>query len=493
MTFLSSGVFISALVVCLYLSFLALIGWLAARKPQTNQLTTCEEEARHLGGRELGPITTALSAHASDMSAWLFMALPLLVYTRGQEGIWVAIGLFFGMMANWLLIAKKLRIETEKAGASNLPQWFSAAFSVKKDSKWLPTLCALATICFMFFYLVAGLTAMGILFHELFSLPPLLSLSLSLAVIFFYTALGGYQAIAAIDLFQGLFLLCVILIVPTYTFYELHFDASLVGQAIENRAVSLSLFSDYKTVFKGILTAITWAMGYMGMPHILNKFMGIKNPDEMKAAMKVGMVWHFFALLGSILIGVCAFGFFDKAPVHSDQLFVTLVEKLFSRPFAALIFCAIIAANISTIDSQLHVASMQLTDFFLKPLLRGSKIPLRVPLEQLAVLLVCLPALALAATGHNTLQQLVELSWSGLGASFGPLVFASLYLPRKVQLTPRDAYTSLILSFSGVWFWQILFRAPFLNYFGIDLPPLLPGFVLGLCGIFFMHLSLKRS
>ena len=490
---------ISATVVISYLGLLAFIGWMAGRwQPGTAIPKTTsafqDQEQRHLGGRALGPVTTALSAHASDMSAWLFMALPLLVYQKGQEGVWIAIGLFFGMLLNWVIIAKKLRIETEKAGASNLPQWFSHAFDIPKDNNRLQTLCALASICFMFFYIVAGLSAMGVLFHELFALPPLLSLTLSLIVIFLYTSLGGYKAIAAIDLFQGLFLLCVILAVPLYCLAQIQYDWAHIFELANHQHLTLSpLKSNSFTAFKGGLTAITWAMGYMGMPHILNKFMGIKSPEKMRIAMKVGMTWHFLALSGSIAIGLVSFSVFAQSPFEKDFLFVALVETLFSKGFAALIFCAIIAANISTIDSQLHVASMQLADFFIKPLV-GKVVKKRSindkSIEMLAVLLVCMPALVIAALGYTSLQQLVELSWSGLGASFGPLVFASLYFKKisRQTLRPQDAYFCLTASFFGVWFWQLLGRSWLMSYTQIDLAPLLPGFVLGISSIFLRHL-----
>lgn len=526
---------LSTLIILFYLSLLATIGFCAsirlpkgANSPSSSMaqrsgnepadgldLQQLEQMRRHLGGRELGPVTTALSAHASDMSAWLFLVLPMMVYLKGSEAFWIALGLFVGMALNWLLIAGKLRRRTEEAKAYNLSTWIHCAFPHLRKGKneqdqFLEYLCALMTMCFMFFYLVAGLQAMGILFQQLFLIPFAPSIYISLGVIFAYTSVGGYRAIAAIDLFQGLFLLAVIIAIPIYTMIAGSQSLSLISEHASLRQLTLHPFSaslGARDYLQHLITALSWAMGYMGMPHILNKFMGINKPSQMRIAIRVGLLWHALALTSALAIGTLSIAYFPPHIHFTTQegLFVDLVSMLFSKPVVAWIFCAIIAANISTIDSQLHVASSQFADFFLQPLLqalgllpksrtkKAAETLRESSIDFLSVALVALPALALAITKSASLAKLVEIAWNGLGGSFGPLVFVSLYpqvVSKKQNLGSLQAKASLVASFSTIWIWEVFLRAALQESTGLDLPPLLPAFTASLLA---MRLSLLCS
>jgi sodium/proline symporter len=428
----------------------------------------------HLGGRSMNFWTTALSAHASDMSAWLFLSLPMLVWQKGAEPIWIALGLWIGMGLNWLIIAKRLRDKTAKANCFTLPAWLHRAYG--DDKGVLRVLCACISTLFLLHYLAAGLIAMGLLMEQLFGLQYSLSILVAVVVITAYTMKGGFNAVAWVDLFQAIFLLLAITIVPLIGWKSTEGLASIQSAAT---AKSIPLWpwnmpSNEKK--QAIVTAIGWGLGYFGMPHILSKFMGIRSSNELKKSMVVGLIWQASALLASIAVGLVGLGMVGLDLNNPEMLFVNMVEILFHPLAAGFIFCAIMAANLSTMDSQLLVTASVIVEDVIGPTVKLPKM-YHVVAFRLATLSLAVVAWAIASTRNSTVQEAVFYSWSGLGAAYGPIILGSLYLR---QAHWQSACLSLIGSCTCVVNWAYL--EPSFNqiiHSQLTWPPLLPGFFIG--------------
>ncbi|KKK80569.1 hypothetical protein LCGC14_2822190, partial [marine sediment metagenome] len=256
-----------------------------------------------LGNRSLNFWLTALSAHASDMSSWLFMAYPMLIFTTGLFNIWAAIGLTFCMFLNWQFIAPKIRSATEKMNNLTMFSYFESR--VKDGSGIIKTISALLSFVFYIIYITSGLVAMGLLVESLFGLSYTMGISIGLLIVVFYVFLGGYTTVAWIDLFQGFFLLGVILYIPVILIGKIGGFAPVM-QAIKLQNLSTSLFPSFstKTFLEIIFIALGWGLGYLGQPHIITKFMGIKNVLDMPKAKWVGISWQALALCGATLLGI---------------------------------------------------------------------------------------------------------------------------------------------------------------------------------------------
>lgn len=452
------------------LAYFALILFIGLR----NRASTDSLEP-HLGGRKMGFWVTALSAHASDMSAWLFLSLPMLVWVGGAKQVWIPIGLWIGMAVNWKVIARRLREKTAQANCNTLPAWFHEAFNDKKGL--LKKLCAILSTLFLLNYLAAGLIAMGLIMENLFGFDYFWATLISALLMALYTIKGGFNAVAFVDLFQALFLLAAIMIVPAMALFEAGGWSNVVAAA-QSSGISLNPFSFKSSheLIQAIISSVGWGLGYLGMPHVLSKFMGIQKPEELSKSMIVGLVWQALALAASVCIGFSALACVGKDLFDPELLFVSLVQNLFHPAFAGIIFCAIMAANLSTMDSQLLVAGSVVTEDLLpkswskslqiKPILWW-----RIQLFFLAFL-----AWLISCSRSHSVQEAVIYSWSGLGATYGPLVIWSLYGPR---LGARVACLSVISGSVTVMGWGVLSRL-FIEPLGYEVPALLPGFA---CGI----------
>lgn len=432
----------------------------------------------HLGGRTMGFWMTALSAHASDMSAWLFLSLPMLIWAGGAKQVWIALGLWLGMAANWKIISRRLREKTAKAHCHTLPAWFEHAFNDK--SSLLKKVCALLSTVFLLNYLAAGLIAMGLLMESLFGFDYFWATFASALLMALYTIKGGFNAVALVDLFQALFLLVAIMLVPGVALVKAGGWSSVVA-ASHHSQTSLNpfAFQSSKEVIQAIISALGWGLGYFGMPHVLSKFMGIRHPSELSKSMVVGLVWQLLALSASVLIGFCALAWIGQDLADPELLFVHLVEGLFHPLVAGVIFCAIMAANLSTMDSQLLVAGSVLAEDLLPK--KWSRYWQFSQVSWWRVQLIALAFLAwiISCSRSPSVQEAVIYSWSGLGATYGPLIIWSLYGSR---LSAKVACFAVLISSSTVMLWS-LFAFEIRQAIGYDIPALLPGFLAGLLSL----------
>src|ERR1700733_1563329 len=334
-----------------YFTILLTIGMISHRKQTSNAEFI-------VGNRSLNYWLTALSAHASDMSAWLFMGLPMAVYVSGLSASWIAFGLLMGMYLNWRLVATRLRISTERYNCYTLSSYFEKRFNDKSGT--LRLLSAIMLVFFLIHYIAATLTAMGQIFESVFFIDYYVGLTFATLVIVIYTFAGGFVTIAWTDLFQALFLLFAIVLTPIVAYFYMKNGANrLIELTVENEGF-LSFLGEgvsSASITAAILTALSWGLGYFGMPHIITKFMGIKDPKGLKKSMYLGMSWQVLALATAVFVGIVGAAFFEERLIQPQLVFIDMVKIIFNPFFGGLILCGVVAANLSTVDSQLLVCA----------------------------------------------------------------------------------------------------------------------------------------
>lgn len=380
-----------------------------------------------MGNRSLSFWLVALSAHASDMSAWLFMGLPMAVFLLGLSQIWIAIGLVIGMYLNWQIVAPKLRSMTEKYDCYTLSSFFEKRFQDKAGI--IRLLSAVILILFLTHYLSAGMIGVGILLESLFGVNYYFGLTLAMLVVVIYTFIGGFVAVAWTDLFQGVFLLAMILIVPILALARLD-QPDLIREIAQAKNMSLTIFGDGQpvTIFMSLLLAIGWGIGYFGMPHVITKFMSIEDVKQLNKSKWLGISWQIVVLSAAIGIGLIAIAYFPQGIANPEMVFVEMVKDLFHPFIAGFILCAVIAASMSTMDSQILVCASVLSED-LYPIIRRQEVASSVKLKvsRYGVVGVSIVALLLSLNRSATIMDTVSYSWAGLGSAFGPLVLTSLY------------------------------------------------------------------
>ncbi len=413
--------------VVLYMVLMLGIGYFAFRR--TSNLTDYM-----LGGRNLGPAVTALSAGASDMSGWLLMGLPGAMYVSGLSASWIAIGLTIGAWANWLYVAPRLRVYTQLANDSiTIPGYLENRFS--DTSKMLRLISGLVIMIFFTFYVSSGMVSGGVLFQSTFGLSYHTGLIIVSLVVIAYTLFGGFLAVSWTDFVQGLIMFIALILVPIVTLIEV----GGMGETIETvESINPALMDIFKgTTMLGLLSSVAWGLGYFGQPHIIVRFMAIQSVKEIKKARRIGMGWMIFSIVGAMLTGLIGIAYFAKnGPKLSnpETVFIMLGEILFHPIITGFLISAILAAIMSTISSQLLVTSSSLTEDIYKTFVRRSATDKElVFFGRLSVLLVAVVALFLSWEKNATILNLVGYAWAGFGSSFGPLILLSLFWKRMTK------------------------------------------------------------
>jgi len=435
-----------------------------------------------IGNRSLSFWLTALSAHASDMSSWLFLAYPALIFTKGIFYCWAAIGLTVFMYINWQFIAPKIRSFTGKCHNLTLNAYFESRFNDK--TKVIRTISSLMTLLFYVFYISAGLVSLGYLVETLFGLNYYFGISIGLVIVAFYVFLGGYTTVAWIDLFQGFFLLFVILLIPAILLYKVDGFAT-VAQALKTQGLTTTLFPDFstKTIIQILLLACGWGLGYFGQPHIITKFMGIKHVNEMHKAKYLGISWQILALFGATLFGLIGVVFFPEGLPKEELLTLHIVQTYLPAFFAGLVLCAILAATTNVIAAQILVVASSLAEDFYKRLFHEDASHKKILfVSRLGVVGTAIIAFLIAFFQPSTIYQLVLYSWSGLGASFGPLLLISLHYKK---VTRTAAIFGILIGGITSAFWPL--------FFGMDIIPLIPAFILSSAAIFLISSMSKKQ
>lgn len=383
-----------------------------------------------MGGRGLNFWLTALSAHASDMSAWLFMAFPAVIFVGGVPEVWIALGLLVGMYLNWQFVAPELRRQTENLDSYTLSTFFERRF--RDRSGILRVMTALLTLFYFSHYLAALLMALGKLLAPIFEMDYYLLISIATLVMVVYTYIGGYVTVAWVDLFQATFLLFAILFVPVMAFFNLQNPSDIIALA-EEKDISLHIVPGFSWdwIVKMVSTCLGWGLAYFGMPHVLTKFMGIKNPDHMWKSKYLGMTWMLLTLAGAAAVGLIGIAFFPTGLSDPQFVFIDMAHALFHPLLAGIVLCAVMAANLSTMDSQiLCCATVISEDLYRKLRSKPLKSGELLWVSRLGVVLIALVALVLSFNKDSSIINNILYPWSGLGCSFGPLVLLALYSKR---------------------------------------------------------------
>ena len=424
-----------------------------------------------LGGRRLGSWVTALSASASDMSGWLLLGLPGYAYLAGLEAFWLAFGLLIGTWLNWRLVAARLRTASEAAGdALTLPQYFSNRFQDR--SGLIRIVSSLFVLLFFLFYTSSGLVAGGKLFEAVFGLPYLWAVGLGALTIILYTAFGGFLAVSWTDLFQGLLMAAALVAVSLLALGEAGGGGSACEAVVARNAALMDPLTDSKGQPLGwlaIVSLMAWGLGYFGQPHILARFKAVQSVELIPRARHIAVSWVFITLVAASLVGIAGIPIFDTPLEDAEKVFIRLVDLLFHPVLAGICLAAILAAIMSTADSQLLVSSSAFTGDIYRVLLRKQASDRElVVVGRLAVLAIAVAAFLLAMDPDNQVLDLVSYAWAGFGAAFGPAVLLSLYWS---GMTRWGALAGILAGGLTVVVWKPLSGGLF------DLYEIVPGFL----------------
>ncbi len=441
-----------------------------------------------LGGRSVHYVLTALSAHASDMSDWLFMAFPAALYTGGVINLWIAIGLIGGMWITWQYIAPALRKQTELLDAMTLSTYFERRFC--DTSGTLRLVSALMSILFFTIYIAAGFKGFGFLAESVFQISYSTGAFIALILVIFYVFLGGYRILAWIDSFQALFLLVVILLVPCIGWWHIGGWQSIVV-AGHQKQISLALLPDsWLGIVNTLIMAISWAVGYFGVPHILTKFMGIVDVREITKAKYVGLAWQIAVLAAAGLVGLIGIAYFAQPLANKELVFVCMVKDLFSPLSAGFVLSAVAGATLSVITAQILVLVSVITEDLYRSSWRkqATEKELLVVYYASIVSIACI-SFVISLNKAESIQQLVSYAWMGFGCAFGPLVLLSLH---SRFITSAGAIASMLVGSLVAVFWkgagQPLLRAAS----GLDVPAVIPGFVLSMVCAYAVSFIVKK-
>lgn len=429
----------------LYFIAMLAIGLYAYRK------STSDLSGYMLGGRSLPPAVAALSAGASDMSGWILMGLPGAMFVSGLSSSWIAFGLFIGALVNYLVVAPRLRVFTEKAkDALTVPDYFAKRFN--DQTLTLRLIASTVIIIFFTLYTSSGLVAGGKLFETSFGLDYSLGLVVTAAVVVAYTMFGGFLAVSLTDFVQGCIMFVAVILVPVIAFTQ--FD-SLTEMTSIISAVNPTYFDWFEGLSViAIISSMAWGLGYFGQPHIIVRFMALRSIKDMPTMRNIGMGWMFVALVGALAVGFTGVAYVNKfalGDIDPETIFLVFSNVLFHPLVTGFLLAAILAAIMSTISSQLLVSSSSLTDDFYKTFVnREASDKELVMVGRLSVLVVSIVAGLLALDRDSSVLDLVSNAWAGFGAAFGPLIIFSLFWKK---MTKQAATAGMIVGAVTVLLW----------------------------------------
>ena len=472
--------------IIVYLGAMIFVGYLCSKNNN-------DSSDFYLGGRKLGPLVTAMSAEASDMSSWLLMGLPGLAYLTGiADAGWTAIGLAIGTYVNWRIVAKRIRRYTHVAGNSiTLPSFFSNRY--RDEKKILQSIGAIFIVIFFIPYTASGFAACGKLFASLFGVKYLPAMIISALVIVGYTTLGGFLAASTTDFIQSIIMSIALVIVFV-------FGISTAGgiEAVADHARSLpgylTMFTTYDPTtgteqaypLLNIISMLAWGLGYFGMPHILLRFMAIEDEEKLTLSRRVATTWVVISLAVAVLIGVVGLGMtaageFDLLEGSASETIIVQIADLLSKHgviaaiLAGLILAGILASTMSTADSQLLAASSSASQNILKEVfVKDMSEKTGMVVARVTVLIIAVIAMFISRDSDSSVFQIVSFAWAGFGASFGPLVLLALFWKRS---TLQGALSGMVCGGAMIFIWKFLVR-PMGGVLGIY--ELLPAFLVGL-------------
>lgn len=458
----------------------------------------------YLGGRQLGPIVTAMSAEASDMSSWLLMGLPGVAYFTGiADAAWTAIGLALGTYLNFLLVAKRLRIYSAEINAITVPEFFSKRF--KDDKKILLGISAAIILIFFVPYTASGFAAIGKLFNSLFGFDYMTSMLVGAAVVIIYTIMGGFLAVSTTDLIQSIVMTIALIVV-------LGFGIEVAGgwSAVTDTAsaipgyLSLAQTTDISTGEVGdygfikALSMLAWGLGYFGMPHILLRFMGINDADKLKVSRRIGSIWVVISMTVAVTIGIVGLAVSRTGAIETfasssaaEAVIVKIADLLSTHGVVAavaagLIISGILASTMSTADSQLLAASSSVSEDLVREVF-GVKMSDKTTMwvARITVIGISIVSVFLARDPNSSVFTIVSFAWAGFGATFAPAMLTALFWKRTNKW---GVLAGMVSGAAMVFIWKYLLK-PMGGVWGIY--ELLPAFIVAL--VFIIVVSLLTA
>ena len=422
------------------------------------------EKEYFLGGRKMGPWVSALSAGASDMSAWVLMGLPASIYAAGISKSWIAIGLAIGYALSWIFEAPRLRRFSIVADDSiTIPQYLTNRF--KSSTKALQIICAVIFLLAYTIYAASSVKACGTLFNTVVGIDPNVAMYLAAAIIIGYTFLGGFNAVCWTDFFQGLLMLGALLVAPIFALSLINSgNAVAAGDTLPENF--WNMFADWKSIISGL----GWGLGYFGMPHIIIRFMSVRSDKDLKKSAKIGIGWNILIIGFSVAAG-CIGRLYMGELSDSSTVFIQMVRSIFPPVISGILLSAILAASMSTADSQLLSASSAFASDFYKPVIRKNKSSDKEMFwaGRIVVLIIALLAVIIAANPNSgSIMDLVENAWGIFGAAFGPVILLSVFWKR---FTMKGAIAGILCGAIAdiVWLYAI----------NLGIYEIIPGFIVG--------------
>lgn len=458
-------------VFILYLILIFIIGIYFSLKYKNGS-----EKTYFLGGRQMGAWIAALSAGAADMSAWVLMGLPTSIYALGLSQIWIPLGLSVGYALSWIFEAPRLRRFSIVAGDSiTIPQYLTHRFLSR--SRILQVICAIVFLIAYTIYSASSIKACGTLFNTIIGIDSVNAMFISAFIIMSYTFIGGFYAVCWMDFFQGMLILAAMLIVPIFTasFIEVYSVASVPH-------TYWNAFSNWKEIVSGL----SWGLGYFGMPHIIIKFMSIKSQVELKKSAIIGVSWTITIVFFAALIGIVGRLFlgFDSLINSNSLVFIATVRKVFPCIISGVLLSAVLAASMSTADSQLLAASSSFANDIYKPIIRGNKATAKELLwcGRAVVLIVSVVSLIIAINPNGgSIMELVKNAWGVFGSAFGPTIMLSLFWKR---FNFYGAIAGIAVGTIVDIVWCVFFSSS-------EIYELAPGFISGLLSAIIVTLASK--
>lgn len=471
--------------IVIYLVGMLLVGFVYSKSNE-------DSSDFYLGGRKMGPLVTAMSAEASDMSSWLLMGMPGLAYLTGIASPgWTAIGLAVGTWLNWLIVARRLRRYSANLNAITVPQFLSLRFHDQRNL--LNALGAVIIIVFFIPYTASGFAACGKLFNSLFGVDYMIAMILSAVVIVGYTIMGGFRAVSTTDLIQSVVMSMALIAVLVYGVsvaggwdVVIENARSLPGyltmaashNVADNSATSYSLLD--------IVSTLAWGLGYFGMPHILLRFMAVEDEKKLVLSRRIASVWVVIAMTASIVIGMVGLGMTKAGALEflsgsSSETLIVRVASLIAQHgvlaaiLAGLILAGILAATMSTADSQMLAAASSVSQNLLQEF-GHMKLTEKQSLFAARLTIICISVVGvvLARDPNSSVFGIVSFAWAGFGGSFGAVVLCSLFWKR---CNWQGALAGMLSGGLMVFVWKYII-SPLGGVFGIY--ELLPAFLMSL-------------
>ena len=479
----------SSAEICISITiFVYLVGMILVGAHYAKQSRTTSDF--YLGGRQLSPLVTAMSAEASDMSSYLLMGLPGLAYLSGVADVgWTVIGLAIGTYLNWLFTARRLRRYSQITNSYTLPQFFSSRYHDKNNILCL--LSAIIIIVFFIPYTASGFAACGKLFSSLFGADYMTAMILSAVVVVAYTAAGGFLAASITDFIQSIIMTFAILFVVIYaTASAGGIDAvadnvrSLPGYLSQTYVEETGTANPY--TFLTILSTLAWGLGYFGMPHILLRFMAVDDEKKLGLSRRVASIWVVIAMAIAVMIGIAGRALANNGVIGAlsgsatETVLIEIADLIsqhgvFMAVIAGIILSGILASIMSTADSQLLAASSSVSQNILQEKLHMKLTPKQSMLAARGtVILIAILGILIARDPNSSIFGIVSSAWAGFGASFGPLMICALFWKRS---TLPGAVSGMVVGGAFIFIWKYLIK-PLGGIWGIY--ELLPAFLLAL-------------